>query len=123
MDTKDQLRITNQLQDLVDNQPCTLAAAVAQEALDYDADDIRSFFKDLLTHGCISGMISSLIYYADTAKFFDRHYVEIEDMRFQYLENGGEPLRVEGDLKNHMAWFGFEQTAQRLVDELEIDLS
>ena len=123
MDTKDQLRITNLLRDIVENEPCTIRACVAQEALDYSSEDISAFFKDLLAHGCISGMVSSLIYYADTAKFFDRHYEEIEDLRFVYLESGGEPLRIEGDLKNHLAWFGFEQAAERLVDELEIDLS
>ncbi len=122
MNTKDQIRIINQLSDIVKNEHGTIRACVAQEALDYSAEDIMAFFKDLLSHGCISGMVNSLIYYADTAIFFDRHYVEIENLRFEHLENGGEPLQFDGDLKNAMAWFAFEETARQLVDELKIDL-
>ncbi|MBI1289499.1 MAG: hypothetical protein GC178_18175 [Flavobacteriales bacterium] len=123
MNTKDLLRITSELKDIMEKQQGTIAAAVAQEAFDYGDGDIIPFFRDLARHGCISGMVSQLIYYVDTQRFFDEHYEEIEDLRFVYLESGGEPLRIEGDLKNALAWFGFEQTAERLVDELEIDLS
>ena len=123
MNTKDLLLITNRLTEISENESGTIRALVAQEALDYTSEDITAFFKDLLTHGCISGMVSSLIYYVDTAKFFDRHYVEIEDLRFTHLENGGEPLRFDGDLKNAYAWFAFEETARMIVDELEIDFS
>ena len=49
------------LKQICKNNPGSIQAEVAQEALDYD--DPQSFFNDLLQHGCISGMVSSLIYY------------------------------------------------------------
>ncbi len=90
---------------------------------DYQDDaEVEGFFRDLLTHGCVSGMISGLIYYADTHAFFDRHYDEIEELRIEYEQELGEPLRLEHDLKNTLAWFAFEETARRLADELGIEI-
>ena len=58
--------ITEKLQEIVKNSPNTIKACVAQEALEHSYDDIKNFFSDLQQHGCISGMICSLIYYVDT---------------------------------------------------------
>lgn len=44
-------------------------------------DDIKSFFSDLMSNGCESGMINNLIYYTDTHKFYDKYYDEIEKIR------------------------------------------
>ena len=64
-----------QLQNIIDQEPDTIRARVAEEALDVSEHyEIKSWFNDLLSHGCISGMIGSLIYYCDTHKFFDDHY-------------------------------------------------
>ena len=67
------------LKQICKNKPHSIQAEVAQSALEYD--DPQSFFDDLLQHGCISGMVSSLIYYADTHAFYDKHYEEIEELR------------------------------------------
>lgn len=83
-------------------------------------NEIKCFFSDLLQHGCVSGMINSLIYYTDTAKFYDEYYTEIEELR-QELEDNGIEIKVNCDLKNFYAWLGFEETARKLVDELELD--
>ena len=112
--------ITDQLRSIMSSDAASLRAAVAREALDYD--DPTSFFRDLLSHGCISGMVSSLIYYSDTHEFFDRHYDAIETLRTEYEEQCGQPLTFEGDLKNALAWFAFEQTAHSLSCELGINL-
>lgn len=93
--------------------------AVAQEVLDYH--NPKDFFSDLLQHGCQSGMIGSLIYYCDTHQFYDKHYAEIEDLREEMEECLGQPLQITGDLKNWMAWFGFEETARKMADELSIE--
>ena len=85
---------------------------MAQEALDYD--NPRNFFEDLSRHGCASGMVGSLIYYHETHAFFDTHYHEIEEIRLQVQEEIGLVLNIEGDLKNHLAWFAFEQRAYQL---------
>jgi hypothetical protein len=53
-------RFTAFLRQIVTEQPGTLRAIVATEALEHDNPD--DFFRDLLSHGCISGMIGGLCY-------------------------------------------------------------
>lgn len=91
---------------------------VVQEALDYH--NPKNFFQDLLNHGCQSGMVGGLVYYKDTHAFFEENYSEIEEIRTDYEFETGQELIVVGDLKNFLAWFAFERTAQLLADELEI---
>ena len=95
---------------------------VAQEAIDYTSESPKAFFKDLLTHGCITGMISGLIYYYDTHKFYDTHYAEIENLRLEYEEMTGAPLTIKNDLKNAMAWFAFEEIARQIADEIGLEV-
>ena len=56
-----------------------------------------------------------MIYYADTHAYFDAYYDEIEELRQDWADNVGEPLRIDGDLKNGLAWFAFEEVAYRLA--------
>jgi len=104
------------LKSYANAKPASLRSAVAIEALEYH--DPKIFFNDLLQHGCISGMVSSLVYYTDTHAFFDQHYQAIENLRDEVEDNLGEPLQVKGDLKNFMAWFAFEETAYQIALEL-----
>ena len=106
------------LHEVISVDPGSIKAAVANEALDYS--NPKSFFIDILQHGCKSGAVSSLIYYTDTHAFFDKYYDAIEQIRDDVESNLGEPLQVSGDLKNHLAWFAFEETAYRLALELEL---
>lgn len=97
----------------------SLAKFVANEALDRDESEIINWFEDLLSYGCQSGMISSLVYYTDTNAFFDKHYYEIMQLKEEYEDSLGEPLRMPYQMKNFLAWFGFEQTAQTLYCHYE----
>ncbi len=63
-------------------------------------------------------MIYSLIYYFDTHAFYDLHCDEIEGLRWELEDSLGQPLQTKGDLKNWFAWFGFEETAYRMVEEI-----
>ncbi len=110
----------NSLQQILKGNPNTIKAVVAEEALDHD--DPKAFFKDLLQHGCISGMVGKLIYYKDTHAFYDKHYAEIEELRADYEESTGEPLKIPNNLKNFLAWFAFEQVAYQLVNEIKPEL-
>jgi len=74
------------------------------------------FAKDVLQHGCQSGTVSELIYYKDTHKWYDEFYDEIEELREELENSLGEPLKVNGDLKNWYAWLGFEETTRKLYD-------
>ena len=67
-------------------------------------------------------MVGSLIYYKDTHEFFERHYDEIEEIRAELDEQGLElKIPSHSDLKNFLAWLGFEEKARELYDELEMD--
>lgn len=74
-------------------------------------------FNDLLTYGTNNGSISRLVYYADD--FYDENYNEIEELRKDREESTGEPLQIEGDLKDFFARFAYEETARRLMSEFE----
>lgn len=111
------------LKTIIDQEPDTIRAIVAQEALDAVAEcyPLKSWFNDLLSHGCICGMISSLIYYQDTASFFDKYYEDIIWLKTEYEESIGEPMEIPHQIKNHLAWFAFEETARQIADELSLD--
>lgn len=114
------IALRDNLSDILKKKPYGLEAEVIREALDYH--DIADFFSDLMKHGCITGMIGTLIYYSDTHAFYDKHYSDIEWMRLEYEENIGEPLTINGDLKNFMAWYAFEETAYLLANEIGLEI-
>lgn len=117
--SKEQAELVKQLENIRSKEYNNIRAAVIDEAFDYE--DIVNFFTDLLKHGCISGMVGSLIYYTDTHKFYDTHYDEIEELRNRLEEDFGESLKSGGDLKNWYAWLAFEETARAIASELEIE--
>ena len=57
----------------------------------------------------------------DTAAFFDRHYDEIEDLRRDWEDSIGQPMQIAGDLKNTLAWFGFEIIAAQMWEEMGLE--
>lgn len=84
-------------------------------------EEVKGFAVELMTHGCQSGLIGHLIYYHDTHKFFDKYYEEIEELRWEYESSTGEPFIIgQDDLKNKLAWFGFEETAYNIFNELNV---
>ena len=107
---------------------------VVQREINNHAEDYESgaegFLKDLAYGGCQSGMVGSLIYYTDTLKFYKAHKTEILDLLQEKLFETGlhSPSQLFGDTWNNddifaeetqnqtlLAWFGFEETAQRLA--------
>jgi len=67
----------------------------------------KSKLEDLQSHGCISGMVSDLIYYADTVKFYKAHKKEIISLVSEFCENTGETLK---DFISHANNFPLECT-------------
>lgn len=77
---------------------------------------------ELMAHGCISGMVSGLIYYSDTTKFFEDHKEEINELLQSELQACGlsieeifrdkwdkdDPLCMDTNNQNLLAWWGFE---------------
>ena len=82
-------------------------------------DEILSTVEEMVTYGCQSGIVSALITYSDTEKFFDNHSNEI----FELIED----MRQEGIInmnnfelsKNNLAWFAFETIAQEIYQKME----
>jgi hypothetical protein len=114
-------RLISALESIIQND-CndSIRGTVAKEALEHES--IFYFFSDLSQCGCVSAMVSSLIYYVDTRNFYDHHYAEIEELREEYEECNGISISVDGDLKNFFAWFAFEEVAYKLAQELELEI-
>lgn len=114
--------VKEKLETITKQEPNSIKALVAREALDYTSESVGSFFADLFRYGCISGMITSLTYYVDTHSFYDNHYNEIEHIRETYEEFTDYPRAIQGDLKNFLAWFAFEEVAYQLANELGLEI-
>lgn len=118
---RDQMKKTDHIQGTLKEQlefSDGIKKHVIRCALEYSSP--LDFFRDLLHHGCISGMVPDLIYYKDTHAFFDKHYYEIDELRIEYEQWQGRNLIINGDLKNTLAWFAFERVASELAFELNI---
>jgi len=111
--------IQKHLEQIIEDEPASIKAFVAQEALDC-GDDIINYFRDVTEHGCISGMVTSLIYYSQTHQFFETYYEQIEELRQEFEEATGTKLDLGNDLKNTLAWFAFEETAHQLASEFDL---
>lgn len=97
----------------------TLEQTVATYINSHEAP--RDHLKDILNYGCQSGTVNDMIYYADTHKFFDKHYDDIEELRNNWKEETGMELDFSDvtNLKNFLAWWGFECTCNDLCMEWE----
>ncbi len=109
--------IRSRLKEIAAESPTSISASVINEAL--QVENIPEFFVDLQRSGCQSGMINSLIYYHDTHTFFDQHYDEIEELRFEIEDSINEPLIIRGDLKNWLSWFAFEEVAFQISSKFD----
>ena len=88
---------------------------------------------EVVQHGCVSGIVSSLIYYSDTVKFYDEHEKEIWELLEDHSEDYGCENVLEfiggfngaknvGDLdqfKNLLTWWAVEETCHHLINERE----
>lgn len=95
---------------------------MATEALEH-GDNPQEFLAMVLKYGCKTGIVRSLICYANTHTFFDTYYEEIEDLRMEYEQSTGIPVNIsDSDLINTLAWFAFEEVAYQIATNLELDV-
>jgi uncharacterized protein YggL (DUF469 family) len=101
-----------------------------------DYDSIEGVFNDLFYGGCQSGIVTHLIYYSDTQKFYKRYKQSIAKLLQDTMNDTGlnvaelfgdkwdntDPLVLETNNQNLLAWFGFEETARQLANELQIEV-
>ena len=88
---------------------------------EYDIDTLR----EIVEHGCSSGVANNHIYYTQTVEFFDNN----EDEIFEYIADtlGGDyneyiwnnnPCHING-YKNETTWCYIELVSQQLIAEYE----
>ena len=81
--------------------------------------------KEIVDHGCQSGVCSQHIYYGDTIKFFDSYADEVTEYIKDILgvEVLSDTLKEnDGDLdawKNDLTWTFIELVAMQVVDDVE----
>lgn len=90
-----------------------------------DYNDKKYIFTDVLHNGCCSGVVSELIYYYDTVRFYKQYRQEINEMLYNIMNETGlyapselfgdkwdkeDPLAQDDFNQNLLAWFGFEET-------------
>ena len=102
-----------------------------QELVDQELSDL---LNDVLNHGCQSGIVSELIYYKDTLKFYEDYKTEINELLSNTLIECGctspgelfsnkwdeeDALVLDTHNQNLLAWFAFEETVREVSNELE----
>lgn len=100
-------------------------------------DYFEGWFEGLMSHGCISGMVGALVYYTDTQNFYNEHINFINDLVKDLLWEIGadcmtdlfggkfdkeDPLCLDATNQNLLAWFGFEEVARRIGNEIGLEL-
>jgi len=105
------------LNEIIERFPTSIAARVAQDFVDYD--DPHSSIQEVVHHGCISGVVPSMVYYVDTYAFFEKHISEIDDIRANYEESTGCKVDLGSDTRNTLAWFAYEQVAFDILNHWE----
>ena len=107
---------------------------VNRQAKDYGS--VEAWLADLRQGGCASGMVTEMIYYTDTVRFFKRHEQEITALLANLLSDVGsspkelfcsgwdedDPSARETHNQNTLAWFAFEQTAFDLASRNGIEV-
>ena len=82
-------------------------------------EEILSTVEEIVTYGCQSGVVSALITYSDTEKFFDNHANEIFELIEDAKQEGIINMNSFELSKNNLAWFAFETIAQEIYQEME----
>ena len=95
-------------------------------------DDKKQIFLDIINDGCKSGACRDLIYYGQTINFYETYKHEISELLYandwnDLAELFGEkwdktdPLALESNNQNLLAWFGFEETLTNIAYKFGIE--
>lgn len=100
----------------------------------HDYDDKTNIFKDVLYHGCVSGVVGQLVWYSQTIPFYKKYRDEINELLKELMDGTGlyamkdlfgdrwdneDPLIIDTHNQNLLAWFGFEETLRNVGLEFE----
>ena len=81
----------NNLKALKRQSTCALKKRVLNYTISRwgDYDDKTYIFRDVLEHGCQSGIVGELIYYSDTVAFYKRYRTESNKLLSAYMSETG----------------------------------
>lgn len=95
-------------------------------------DDKKDIFLTIINNGCRSDACRDLIYYGQTKSFYETYKREINELIYKngwrnlidlFGKNWDvtDPLALENDNKNLLAWFGFEETITNIAYKFGIE--
>ena len=135
-ESDEDVKVNEILSELKDNSPLyeRVISEIEEDSEDYDGenkyDRISKRLEDI-SYGLSSGIVSSLIYYSDTSKFFEEYYDDIYDMLDDWEESGlqfidtlknnhseTEVIMNTDSVKNDVVWAVYEYIASILDDEI-----
>ena len=97
-----------------------------------DYDDKKDIFLDVIKFGCESGVCRDLVFYEQTKRFYETYKHEINSLLWKSCFNNladlfgdkwdpYDPLVLEDDNQNLLAWFGFEETIHNIACKFGIE--
>ena len=95
-------------------------------------DDKKDIFLSIMHDGCKSGACRDLIYYGQTKRFYEEYKHEINELVYKsdYTNfadllgsdwDNHDPLALDEDNQNLLAWFGFEETITNIARKFGIE--
>lgn len=133
MNTQKQIELLEAFKkDAIENNN-QLLADVIDDVIDqdYGYDDYTPFeyIESVYENGCASGLVESLIYYEDTAIFYEKHKAQINKQLvllgctlkgyFGKQWDASDPLALEVRNQNLLAWFAYESAIGQLYCDME----
>jgi len=115
----------------------TMTKETIKQWVEDKVKDEEIHLEDVIEHGCVSGCVSSLIYYSDTVKFYDKFEDEIWDMLEEDTNqfgndnilqtisqfNGSKNVGNLYQFKNLLTWYSVEETCRKILDEKEKEVA
>ena len=95
-------------------------------------DDKKDIFLSVMKFGCKSGICRDLIYYGQTKRFYETFKFEINELIYKSDYDNladlfgsdwdiHDPLALEEDNQNLLAWFAFEETITNIAIKFGIE--
>lgn len=135
-ESEDDQHLNDVIEEMKETNPLyeRVISEIVEDSEDYNGDTeaerISARLSDI-SHGLSSGIVSSLIYYADTNKFFDEYYDDIYDMLDEWEESGfqyidtlknnhseTEIIMNTDSVKNDVVWAVYEYIASIFSDNI-----
>lgn len=83
-----------------------------------DNEELKEYMKNVMYHGCQSGIVGDLIYTYQCNDFFKRHFEEIFDLYNDLKEELNLELQITA---TDLSWFSYEAIVNNIYNELELE--